>query len=227
MRIGFFSDVHGNADAFAKVLERIQASALDRYVFCGDLCGYYYGQNAVVEMLERLDGVVGVRGNHDQLFLDCLDDGDRLAAYTERYGSSLQALRDTVTPRTLAFLRRLPDRYVDETEGLAVFHGSPWDPRNEYVYPTDPIDRFAALPYRYVVLGHTHHAMLRRAGRVLIINPGSCGQPRDRGLPSYVVLDTETGVVDVERVPYDARPLIAEVRRRGERNPYLARVLER
>lgn len=227
MRIGLFSDVHGNAHAFEKVLERLRAAALDQYIFCGALCGYYYDQNAVVDMLESLNNLVGVRGNHDQLFLESLEDERKLASYTETYGGSLRDLRGKVTPKTLSFLRGLADRYVDPDLGLAVFHGSPWDVQDEYVYPTDPVDRFAELPYRYVVLGHTHYAMLRRANRVLVINPGSCGQPRDSGPPSYAVLDTDTGAVDVERVPYDPKPLIARVRRRTERNAYLTQALER
>ena len=227
MKIGIFSDIHGNIYAFEKVFQQLRAAALDRYIFCGDLCGYYYHQNAIVDMLESFENLVGVIGNHDQLFLRCLEDVRVLGPYTERYGTSLQALRQTVSHKTLSFLRRLPDRYIDETHGVAVFHGSPWDPCHEYVYPTDAVDRFADLPYRYVVLGHTHHAMLKRAHDVVILNPGSCGQPRDMTLPSYAILDVDSGDIELERVSYDPKPLLAEIKRRGETNPYLSRVLQR
>jgi len=227
MKIGIFSDIHGNLYAFEKVLERLKKEKLDRYIFCGDLCGYYYHQNVIAEMLESLENLVSVMGNHDKLFLDALEDEARLYSYSERYGNSLRELRTTVSPRTLFFLRSLPEHYVDPEIDLAVFHGSPWNPLCEYIYPTDPIERFNALPYRYVILGHTHYAMLRRANGIQIINPGSCGQPRDANLPSFSVLDTESGEVRFERIPYDLRPLIAEIKSRNETNPYLVQVLQR
>ena len=227
MKIGLFADIHGNLPAFELVFEQLREAALDRYIFCGDLCGYYYDQNAVVDMLERLDNLVAVMGNHDLEFLQSLTSGYNLTPYTERYGTSLQTLRERVTPKTLEFLRRLPDRFVDDELGLAAFHGSPWNPYHEYVYPTDSIDRFEGLPWRYVVLGHTHYAMERRTNGTLIINPGSCGQPRDSRAASYAILDVDRGEVTVHRVAYDPAPLLQEIERRHETNPYLARVLQR
>jgi hypothetical protein len=49
-----------------------------------------------------------------------------------------------------------------------------------------------------VILGHTHYQMSERVGRVLVINPGSAGEPRDARNAfqlSYAVLDTSSGEV--------------------------------
>jgi protein phosphatase len=58
-----------------------------------------------------------------------------------------------------------------------------------------------------VMFGHTHHQLVRRIGRVLVVNPGSAGDARDhrngRQL-SCAVLDTATEAVRVIDYP-DAR----------------------
>jgi putative phosphoesterase len=52
-----------------------------------------------------------------------------------------------------------------------------------------------------VIVGHTHVPMVHQANDVIVINPGSCSQPRDqdrRG--SYAILDAESRSVEVRRV---------------------------
>jgi predicted phosphodiesterase len=47
-----------------------------------------------------------------------------------------------------------------------------------------------------VVLGHTHVQICERAGKALVINPGSAGETRDYGhgrVLSCCVLDTSSG----------------------------------
>ncbi|MGR3309891.1 MAG: metallophosphoesterase family protein, partial [Candidatus Brocadiales bacterium] len=61
-----------------------------------------------------------------------------------------------------------------------------------------------AMPCRHdvVFIGHTHLPMIRKVGRITIVNPGSVGQPRD-GIPlcSYAVWDD--GNIEIKRVEYD------------------------
>ena len=59
-----------------------------------------------------------------------------------------------------------------------------------------------------MLYGHTHRQVVRRVGRVLVVNPGSAGEARDpcngRQL-SCAVLDTVTEEVVVRDFP--ARPV--------------------
>ena len=41
-KIGILSDIHGNYDALEAVLKRAKKEKIDRFIFCGDLIGYYY-----------------------------------------------------------------------------------------------------------------------------------------------------------------------------------------
>jgi predicted phosphodiesterase len=81
-------------------------------------------------------------------------------------------------------------------------HASPLEPFTQYVYPKSPeLARLSEVDADYVVLGHTHTQMVERAGRALVINPGSTGEARDHSNGrrlSYAVLDTASGEVLID-----------------------------
>ena len=227
MKIGIFSDVHGNIYAFERVWEALKAEACDLYIFLGDICGYYYHQNEVIEMLKKTKGMIAVLGNHDDLFLKMSESEGMRKSYAERYGSSCALLMSSIKEDNLSFLKGLPRSHVLDEYNLCAFHGSPWDSLNGYVYPAESLDRFEGLKFRFVLLGHTHHCMDRKAGNVRVINPGSCGQPRDEWHPSYATLNPESGDVKIRRVEYNRDWLMKEVMRRDEGRRYLIDVLTR
>lgn len=68
-----------------------------------------------------------------------------------------------------------------------------------------------------MILGQTHYPLLRGdAGRGLLLNPGSVGQPRDRNpMPSWALLDLETGRAELRRTTYDNLLAMARLRALG------------
>lgn len=227
MRIGIFSDAHGNIYAFDKVWEHLEREACDAHCFLGDICGYYYFQNEVVDFFRAHKDIICLGGNHDEMFLRGLEDAQAAKDYLKRYGKANELLAKNIKPSTLDFLKGLSPAHIWEEENIALYHGSPAAPWDQYIYPTTPIDQFAGLPYKYVLLGHTHHPMDRSAGVVRIINPGSCGQPRDYNWASYAVLDTQKNTVAFRRVEYDRASLIRDVESHNENSAYLIDVLNR
>lgn len=227
MRIGIFSDIHGNIYAFDKVWEALLRESCDFYCCAGDLCGYYYFQNEVIDAVQSIDDLICVRGNHDQIFLDGLNDEKLLAKYSSQYGGSLDFLKNNITQDNLDFLKGLRLSYENKELGLAMFHGSPWDKLNGYVYPTDSVDRFKGLDYEYILLGHTHYPMHKQIGGLQIINPGSVGQPRDYSQSSFAVLDLDKNFVEFKRVEYNVDLLVNSMMQRNEENEYLFNVLKR
>lgn len=226
MRIGVFADVHGNIYAFEKVLVSLKQESADLYVFCGDVCGYYYYQNEIIKIMMEMDNLVCVAGNHDNLFLRMLQDEVLENEYERQYGKSSRMLKNNISSESLEFIKAMPQQYIIQNHKIAVFHGSPWD-IDEYIYPSSSLDRFEELSYAYIFLGHTHYAMDRFAGGVRAVNPGSCGQPRDCGDPSYAVVDLEKKTVQIKRVQYDRTRMIKDVLKHKEKNAYLTTVLER
>ncbi|MFZ0035314.1 MAG: metallophosphoesterase family protein [Sedimentisphaerales bacterium] len=227
MRIGVFADVHGNIYAFEKVLPSLKQEGADFYVFCGDICGYYYYQNEIIKILREMDNLIYVSGNHDRLFIRMLQDQSLENEYERQYGKSSRLLKNSISKENLEFIEGMPDKYIFKDYKVAVFHGSPWDLMNGYVYPSSCLKEFEELAYAYVILGHTHYAMDKFAGNVRIVNPGSCGQPRDGGNPSYAIIDLEKKTVQIKRVQYDRAPMIRDVLKHQEKNTYLTTVLER
>jgi predicted phosphodiesterase len=166
-------------------------------------------------------------GNHDKYFLRALTDDNFLSNYTDLFGSTFENLKETLTSEHHQYLMNLPQKFILPEHGIAAFHGSPWIPLEEYIYPDSPLERFDSLTFSTVFLGHTHHAMDVVHNHVRIINPGSAGQPRDGGWPSYCIFDTETQDLRFKRVRYDVTAFIKEIEPRVERNSYLIEVLHR
>jgi putative phosphoesterase len=227
MKLGVFSDIHGNLFSFENIYVELKREKCDLYLFLGDICGYYYRQKEIMDMLADLPHLAAIAGNHDTLFLKSLEDEELMRSYTHKYGLSSQFLKETIDSNHLDFLRNLPGEFHLETEGIAAFHGSPWDPLEEYIYPDSPMERFKELPFKLVFLGHTHRPMDIKLQGIRVINPGSAGQPRDGGWPTYALYDTGTKELKIKQVPYNVNALVDEIKKRKDENPYLIRVLHR
>ncbi|MBU0591280.1 MAG: metallophosphoesterase family protein [archaeon] len=229
MKLCIFSDIHGNAYAFEKIIASMKKEKPDRYIFCGDICGYYYNQNKIIDSLYHLKNFIGVLGNHDKLFLDMFNGLGSEKDYVMKYGNSNRLLFDKITDKNLGFLQELKEQEILNIENnkIAIFHGSPWNALNDYVYPDSPLERFAEYEYDFIFLGNTHYPMDRQINGLRIINPGSCGQPRDSYLPSYAVLDLESRKTKIIRVNYNCEALISEIQGNNEKNRYLIDILLR
>jgi putative phosphoesterase len=227
MKIGIFGDIHGNLYAFEKIYELLKKESCDMHVFTGDVCGYYYQQNEVIDILREIPNLQSVAGNHDIMFLESLEDPYFLMHYSKNFSCTFDLLQGNISGANLTFLKNLREELLLHELNIAVYHGSPWRPFVEYVYPDSPLDRFEEVPFEVVFLGHTHHPMDRTHAGVRVINPGSAGQPRDRGWPSFALYDTETKKTEIKRVPYDVNPLIRDIKNMNENKPYLIEVLQR
>ena len=227
MKIGILSDAHGNIYAFEKVWKQLQLEKCDLYFFLGDVCGYYYHQNEIIDVLRSTNNMISILGNHDVQFLEMLTNGKIRHEYMMKYGKSCDLLVETISKENLNYLKTLPDKYFLEQYQTAFFHGSPWNYLDEYIYPSDSLERFTSFQYKYIFLGHTHYSMIRKVCGTNIVNPGACGQPRDGNWPSFAVINYEQESVEIKFVEYDRQLLINEVVNNKEENPYLIQILER
>ena len=194
MRIGIVSDIHCNAAGLEQAL--MLMGDVDELICAGDAIYQYRFSTDVVRLL-RERGARTIQGNHEEIFL---------GPHGERARASA-----TVDQRELAWLAERPLELRTRVNGRSVHvvHGSPWEPRKEYLYPhSATLGRFQDFDADIVILGHTHYQMAKRVGRTLLINPGSAGEPRDARNDfqlSYAVLDSGTEEVTFGNYPDPTR----------------------
>jgi putative phosphoesterase len=194
MRVGIVSDIHCNAQGLAQALAMM--GDVDELICAGDTIYQYRFSNDVIRLL-RERGARTILGNHEEVFLSPPGERARSSA--------------AVDQRELAWLAERPFDLRVQANGksLYVVHGSPWEPRREYLYPhSETLRRFEDFDADIVILGHTHVQMAVRVGRILLINPGSAGESRDarNGFQlSYAVLDTVTDEVTFGNFPDPAK----------------------
>jgi len=165
VKLGIVSDIHCNIGGLERALELM--APFDELWCAGDSVFQFRWSNDVVGRLRELDARV-ILGNHEETILG--RDGERAL-------SSPKVDQDLV-----AWMRERPYCIDDVVDGKRVLmtHGSPWEPWKEYHYPHEPIwSRAASLSCDTLIVGHTHFKMAQRYGGVLVINPGSAGDPRD------------------------------------------------
>lgn len=206
MKIALLADAHANYIGLDAVLEDTVKRDIDQIIFAGDAVGYYPYVNEVCNVLrEKADWCV--MGNHDAFVTGRLS----LAEGKKRV-YALDYTLEKISEENMNWLRNLPEFLEFELAGkvFKIFHGSPWNHLEEYIYPNHGFfERFDDIKADFVILGHTHYPMVKHTGEKIIINPGSCGQPRDYNpLASYALLDTENRDVDVRRVSYDIETVI-------------------
>lgn len=208
MKIGLISDVHGNAPALSAVLSKLIQQKVEHILFAGDAIGYYPDVNEVCTLL-RSKIITAIIGNHEGYLLQ------RIQVSKERWHSyMLDYVEKTIAGDHRVWLSTLPSEHSFEMGGVKfhLCHGSPWS-IDEYIYPESKVfERFANLEFDYVIMGHTHIPLVRREGKVVLVNPGSCGQPRDyRPGACFGVLDTQTRRVQLHRLDYDLTRFVARL----------------
>jgi predicted phosphodiesterase len=220
------SDIHGNYEALAAVLDYINTLDIDEIICLGDIIGYGPDPIRCLDIVMDRCKLV-ILGNHDQAAI--FDpEGFNPVATRAIYWTREQLEQDAGERADLRwdFLGELPRRH-DEGEFLFV-HGSPRDPTNEYVFPEHIYEknRMESLMRRfdqYCFQGHTHIPgvfteggsfiqpeqrgyFYQLDGEKCMINVGSVGQPRDEDYRAcFVVLDTELKTIRYHRVEYDAK----------------------
>lgn len=218
MRLALISDIHGCYTALEAVLDDIARERADQIVCLGDVATLGPQPREVIARIQGL-GCACVMGNHDSFLLD----PDLIHTYTSEpviVNSILWCARQLVQAdfdavRSYQPLLNIP---FDTGATLLCCHGSPRS-NTDNIRDTTPATELDAMlkGYTPAVLGcgHTHIQMLRRHKDLMVVNPGSAGQPfaetpsgsPPRILPwaEYAIVDWGNGTLGIElrRVRFD------------------------
>ena len=239
MRVGLFSDVHGNGLGLDAVLADLDEAQVDRLVCLGDLVegGPHpaYCLHRVCEL-----GCPVVLGNTDHWLVNHRFDGDEDDVRSHIGAWALEQLADGDRDLVRGFV---PSHELDLDGGrrLLAVHGTP-DSFLDTIEPDASEAELAGLLGDATALaaGHTHVQWQRRVGERVVLNPGRVSGPLGGrelrsvrsdfdGAADYALLTVERDGLSVElrRVEYpldELRRAILDSRMPGAEE--LTRVLD-
>lgn len=231
MKIAFLSDIHANIEAFNAVLKVIERENIDAIYIAGDLVGYYYHPDKVIDICMSRDDIHCIRGNHDSNFIAALNDENLMSSLISKYGSSYALTKEKLTNHHVSWLKKLPTKLTFEIEkvNVTIAHASIHS-EDEYVYPSESVDDLShqLSKSEFTVLGHTHHPFMWFNNNRCLLNPGSVGQPRDQSaVSSFTYLDLNNKTLLPRKIKFPIENLIKEIEKYDPNLTYLKTVLIR
>jgi putative phosphoesterase len=207
MRILVVSDIHANWPALAAINE-----PHDVCICLGDLVDYGPDPSACVRWAME-HATYAIRGNHDHGVAQGVPvSGESGYRYLTR--ATRPMMWDALGPDERRYLLRLPltRRLTLGGRRYLLVHATPRDPLDEYLFrdPKTWAQRVHNVEADVVCVGHSHQQFSLCIDGVVVVNPGSVGQPRD-GNPSaaYAVIDDQKVVL--KRVAYPVEETVARV----------------
>lgn len=220
MRLGIFSDVHGNYEALSAVLKEYASASIEQYYCLGDTVGYGGSPNACCDIVKEVASGT-VLGNHDAAVAGRMD-------YDYYYEAARQAL-DThariLSEDNLEWLRSLPYSIEVKEAGVGLCHGTPARLEAfDYIFAPEQAQECVAMYDELqplTVIGHSHLCKVFQLSRTgveelppvdftldpnhkYIVSDGSVGQPRDYdNRASYTIFDSASRRFEFRRVAYD------------------------
>ncbi len=216
------SDVHGNAEALRAVLEDIEKRGIKEIYCLGDLVGYGPEPVECIEFARAFR--VNLLGNHEDAILFEPEGFSQRAKLAAEWTRKELERASFGGEDLFEFLGSLSKRHLEN--GVIYVHGSPRDPTQEYIFPTD-VKRSQKLKSifsrfdKVCFAGHTHYTGIITDKKEFLsppdlcniyvideekalINVGSVGQSRDgNSKAGYVTFDGDTVVF--HRVKYDVK----------------------
>jgi len=218
VQILLLSDIHGNLQALQAVLLKVKKEyKVQGCILLGDVIDYGMHSNEVIEILKKIEYPVlcNIWGNHEH------------AVYHDIYerfssGRGRQSARHTkgiLTESSWEYLNsdmRKEGSFsfeCDKKKCLAV-HGSLEDEYWGSIQPESISEAYRE--YDYVFSGHSHlphfvekfyrsdNLAARNRKKVIFINPGSAGQPRNlNNMAQFAVLELQSEKVVFDKAVYD------------------------
>lgn len=217
------SDIHGNLEALKAVLYKEDLTNVSGIILLGDLIDYGPHSNEVIQLLmdelpeEKI--LINLWGNHENAILT-----ETFAGFSSQRGiESAKYTSSILNCKSRDYLEKLEPSGIKPfrlgvKKCLAV-HGSLDNTLWTSIFPENIHGNYKE--YDYVFSGHSHYPhcfdvfyenedpAYRNKKRVLFLNPGSVGQPRDHSpYASYALMDLKTEEVQLKKVPYDVKKTI-------------------
>jgi predicted phosphodiesterase len=224
-KIAVVSDIHSNADALVKVLDELTAKPTDLTIFLGDILTYGMQPLAVLDLLKsysKSHKSVFIKGNHDQLYFDIQGRQNELNYKMPPFVE--ESFLWTLNKIDGVMLESLFNWHEEYLVGDIYFsHANPfkfgdWRYLEDNATLDAAFDELAKKQCRIGVFGHSHRQLIsanRKRDQICvnydkfqikgscsyIVNSGSAGQPRGKGL-CYLTFEIDKECVYGELHPF-------------------------
>ncbi len=231
MKVAIISDIHGNNYALEKVLNAARKDKAEKLLVLGDLVGYYYHPDEVLDILGNWDYEL-IRGNHEDLLKAMLNNDIAESALSLKYGSGHRIAAEKLSKEQINHITSAPKSRKIDADGvqLSMYHGSPWN-HDQYLYPDAPteiLDQCNDEESDFVLIGHSHYPFVYRNTNSTLVNVGSVGQSRIMGgIANWALIDTANKSLQMKATPYETKELLAEVNQIDPDINYLKDILTR
>lgn len=130
MRTLVIGDIHGGLRALHQIFERANVSPKDKLIFLGDYVDGWSQSPQVIDFLIQLKtthDVICIRGNHDELLREWLEDSKDNEQWNQHGGEATILAYLNVDGETkkkhIKFLKSLKDYYLDEQNRMFIHAG--------------------------------------------------------------------------------------------------------
>lgn len=231
MKVAIISDIHGNMEAFGRVLEDIASLPVEDIISLGDNIGYGPEPDAVIKRIQQQD-ITSIQGNHELALIE----PSFLSWFNEAARQSLNVTAKLLSGQSIEFISKLKTHL--KTYGCRFVHGFPPHSPLTYLFQVSEnkmLKTLKNLSEKRCFIGHTHtldlisydrqgleYGYLKKglnqldARRKYVISAGSVGQPRDGNNQSkYLVWDSAEDTVEVKYVAYDIAAVVKKIQAAG------------
>ncbi len=194
-------DIHGNLPALEAVVDDARARGADAFALGGDYAALGAWPGASVALLESLDPVLMIAGNHERWLAGDIHD---LPPGNDVLPGALEFEAAALPGAATARITALPA--TAEHAGALFCHASPHSDMVPFAPDDDPGDAelLDGVSHARVIFGHTHLQFRRLTDEgVELVNPGSVGMPFDGDARAAYATISGDGRLELHRVAYD------------------------
>lgn len=239
MRYLILSDIHSNVEAFEACVQRAKQAGYDSVLCCGDIVGYGPSPIEAIDGIRALKAIT-IRGNHDRVAAGL----DEATQFNPHARHAVYWTRAVLPESYREYLANLPVGPLDITNEAQLVHGA-LSHEDDYIFTeADADENFLLATKHLTFFGHSHFpvvfvdgkgnsvqatsyefdefiAVKCEAGRKMLVNPGSVGQPRDGDArASFAIWDADRARIEFYRVEYNFK-LTQEKMRAADLSTYL------
>jgi predicted phosphodiesterase len=226
-KIAIISDIHSNIEALEVTLSKIDTLNIDCCVILGDLLTYGLYPNEVIARLKLLQEeckTVFIKGNHDQFYFDIQNNENPFKYNMADFVKESIEWTSKKLNYKLAECFDWKEEFVFNNIYFAhanAFGYSNWKYLNEESTIIETANVLENKGMKVGIFGHTHRPLndliavkedyCKKVSKsiytyidssVLILNPGSIGQPRGSSA-SFMLLEVDTNQVKFNKIELD------------------------